>query len=151
MSSSGGRKRGSSTPNVDLMGNMARINWASDTAVSDREYYLPPMDVYEKGDRLVIEMELPGVKKESINLFATDEMITVEGIKTEVNIGPQASGQRVSYLQIERKFGRFYREIELPAACDLNDIRASHNKGILLIEVRIIEDRRGRKKRITIE
>jgi len=117
----------------------------------DRTEYSPPMDIYERGDGVTVEIELPGVPRENINVFSSGRVITVEGTKVEKNITEAAGGKRVSYIQFERKFGKFTRDIELPVPCDTTKAKARYQKGILTIEVPKIEDRRGRKIRIEVE
>lgn len=128
-----------------------QLRWAGERPGQEPEAYLPPMDIYELGDSLIIELELSGVKREAIDLFVERNLIVVDGVKTDFPLTASADAPKVSYLQLERKFGRFHREIELPVTCDTNEVRAKFSQGILVIELKKIQEQRGRRRRVAVE
>lgn len=132
-------------------GRRVRLVWMGKSMIGEAEAYLPPWDIYESGDTLFIEMELPGVKREAIEVSVENNLIVVEGRKVDAGVGSPVKGEKVSFLQIERKFGRFRREIELPVPCDTNHVRARLANGILIIELKKVLNQRGIKKRIKVE
>ncbi len=114
--------------------------------------YIPAMDIYEKGDSLFIEVDLPGVKKESIQVSILNCLIKIEGRKNEIAISSENPGKRrTNFLQLERKFGSFMREIELPSACNTSEISATYENGILKIEVKRVRDMRAEQRKIKVE
>ncbi len=139
----GGGQRRSPAPSVKLI-------WAPESGV-EADVYKPPVDVYENEDSVLMELELPGVKKESIQVSVTRNVVRVEGIKGDISVSVYKEAGRVSFHQFERKFGKFFREIELPVPCNTKEARAWHDKGILTIEVKKIKERRGEVRRIPVE
>ena len=103
-------------------------------------------DIYETDDSLEFEIELPGISKAALDVYVSADTILVEGVKKE-----HGYPKRVNYLCMEREFGKFYRLIEIPAACDTKNVKAVFRRGILHIILKKIEDRRGRRKKIDFE
>jgi HSP20 family protein len=109
------------------------------------------MDIYEKSEFLVIEVELPGMKKEHIEIYVSRDLVTIEGTKADLKVHARDTGGRISYLQLERKLGRLKREVKLPVACDTREVKATYKDGLLVIEFKKIKDRRGQRRRIPVE
>lgn len=127
------------------------LRWDTEEDGSEVKFNNPPMDIYEKADSVVIEIELPGMKKEDIEVWVSHHLVTVEGSKEDIELCKMEAGKkRISYLQLERKLGRFRREIELPITCNTREGKASYEAGILVIEFQKIQDRRGAKRRIPV-
>lgn len=133
------------------LSSRVRLTWSPRGTGREEQTYPPTMDVYEKADSLVIELELPGVNKKDIEIFVASSLVTVQGIRSDVKHGSGPTGRKISFLQLERKLGRFYRKIELPVPCNTQGARAVYDKGILKIEFTKIVDRRGGRKRIPVE
>jgi len=134
-----------STPQV-------RVMWHPEESAAEVKAHIPAMDIYEKDDAVVIEIELPGMKREDINVFVAHNLVMVEALKEDVNICQEASGRkRITYLQLERKLGRFRREIELPITCNTREAKAAYDRGVLIMEFKKIKDRRGEKRKIPVE
>jgi HSP20 family protein len=132
------------------VGGKTKIMWAGDQQGVEAEQFIPLTDIYELEDSLVVEVELPGLKRESIGVFVEGDHLVIEGTKADVPVAdPVAKGQ-FSYLQIERKFGRYSRVIELPVACDTKSVSASYRGGVLIVEIKKIKDQRGGRTRIEV-
>ncbi|HUT55203.1 MAG TPA: Hsp20/alpha crystallin family protein [bacterium] len=135
---------GSQSPRV-------RVLWDTEEPTVEVKTLLPAMDIYEKDDAVVIEIELPGVKKENIEVYVAHNLVAVEGLKEDIGlVRPGSGGKRVSFLQLERKLGVFRREIELPITCNTREGKASYESGVLVIEFKKISDRRGERRRIPV-
>ncbi len=103
-------------------------------------------NVSEGVDRLVVEIETPGVPRDALSLWVSRGLIVVEGEK------PAAiSGERVRFHCMERDVGRFRRVLEIPCPVDTAGIRARYAAGILTITLPKIEDRRGERRKVPIE
>jgi len=151
---SGARDRKSQTGSVgtrEALNTGAGVMWSTQRMGQDAEAYPPPMDMYEKGDNLVIELELPGVNKQDIEVCVLSNQVTVEGIKTEAGQSREVLGKGISFLQLERKLGGFFRRIELPVPCNTREARAWYDKGVLVIEFKKIKNKRGERIRIPVE
>jgi len=133
------------------MDRKMKVFWTGEKPAGEPEEFDPPMDIYETEDSLVMEVELPGMDKTSLHLFVEGDKLIMEGSKTEDEPDKNALGERLSFLQIERKFGRFYREISLPVACNSNEAKAAFEQGVLTVRMPVIKEKRGRRKQIPIE
>ncbi len=90
----------------------------------------PHVDVYDHGKELVVTAELPGIKREDINVKLMENTIIISGEKkTEEKV------ERSDYLRLERSYGSFNRTLNLPEGLDSKNIKASFKDGVL--EVRI--------------
>ena len=105
----------------------------------------PKADVFMLDDKLVVELEVPGVDPDKIDLSFIKNNLFVSGAKAEKKVS-----QKGTYICMERGFGKFYRSIELPFPIDTKKIKAIYRNGILRVEAEKISDKRGAPKRIKI-
>jgi HSP20 family protein len=89
----------------------------------------PPLNVFRKGDDVVIITEVPGVKKSDLHIEAKGNTIRIAGSKS---VGRDAS---TSVHRIERRSGTFDRVISLPIEIDADGIKAESREGILALFV----------------
>ena len=107
----------------------------------DGEYdFIPPVDVIEKGNEIIIEMEIPGVDRENIQLFFAKGIISIKGIKKS-----RVSGNNDSFHRIERNYGKLHRNIAIPYLIHEVNIKAEVKKGVLNI-ILIKKDEQSDKK-----
>lgn len=92
--------------------------------------YFPTVDVYENTVELCIEMEIPGVNPDEVNVEIQGNTLRVSGMKKD----PLLS-KGVRYVRMERGFGRFSRELEIPDRFDLNKVEARFADGVLMIRI----------------
>eukprot|EP01118_Nematostelium_gracile_P007358 TRINITY_DN239_c0_g1_i1.p1 TRINITY_DN239_c0_g1~~TRINITY_DN239_c0_g1_i1.p1 ORF type:complete len:152 (-),score=51.19 TRINITY_DN239_c0_g1_i1:203-658(-) len=106
--------------------------------------YTPPFDLVDNKDYFNITMDLPGVKKEDIEIDISggDKLLTITGNRPCPNRELEASR---TYL--ERGCGRFQRRIDLPKGLNAEQIEAIFNEGILEISIpkSLQEDKRKSK------
>src|SRR4051812_31561335 len=77
----------------------------------------PTMDVIDTDSAYRLVVDLPGVKKEAIQVSVFENTVTVSAELAEEN-GGNAEGEEQGWLLRERQFGRFSRSIALPEAVD---------------------------------
>ena len=104
-------------------------------------------DVHSDGQRYVIEVDLPGVEPDEVEVYALGDNVVVEGTKEERK--PPRS-VRPKYERAERDYGPFRRVFELPGPADLSRTMATLKAGVLRISVPCIVDRRGRARRVKV-
>ncbi len=106
----------------------------------------PSLDVYENADALCIELEIPGVNPDEVNVEVVGRTLVIAGMKRDplVNKG-------VRYIRMERGFGKFRREMDIPEIFDLEKVDAGFSDGILIIRIARSENKAKLIKRITIE
>jgi len=94
--------------------------------------WMPPLEMSERDHRLVITLELPGLKKEDIAVNLTDEGLVIEGERAH-----DAATRNDEWFTTERTYGRFYRVVPLPEGVDFKEVRATFRNGVLEISVPI--------------
>jgi HSP20 family protein len=90
----------------------------------------PKTDIYEEEDKVVLEMEVPGLHEEDINLTIEGNTLTISGERRQ-----KQERKKGRYQRVERYYGSFSRSFTLPASVDPNSIQASHEHGVLHISM----------------
>jgi HSP20 family protein len=89
---------------------------------------LPPTDVRETSEAHVLEIELPGLKPEDVDVSVETDALVICGQKTE-----ETADATAAYRINERRFGHFERMFPLPADVDRKKIQAQFRDGVLRI------------------
>lgn len=107
--------------------------------------WAPRIEAFQKGDRFIVRAELPGLKKDDIQVELTDEALTVRGERRE-----EHEEEREGYFHSEREYGRFQRTIPLPEGVIGESAQASFKDGVLEISMQAppAETRHGRRLEI---
>ena len=105
----------------------------------------PSIDIYEEGDDVVVKAELPGMKKEDIEVNLSDDSITISGEKKK-----EEKVERKGYFRHERSYGSFARSFSLPSEVRTDDAKAEFRDGVLEIRVPKTEEAKKRVKKVTI-
>jgi HSP20 family protein len=92
------------------------------------EGWTPALDVYEDKDKITVKTELPGMRKEDIEVSLDGNTLTIAGERKS----EEEKKERETYRS-ERYFGRFQRSITLPTPVDATKIQANYKDGILTI------------------
>ncbi len=106
----------------------------------------PTVDVYEADGNLVIEAELPGVKKDDISVTYEDGILTIEGQRKEEK---EVKGAR--YYASERFTGAFSRSFAVPEGIDPNKISAEYKDGILKVQVPLPPEAKKQPVKISVK
>jgi len=92
--------------------------------------FIPPMDIYETENELVLTAEIPSVPQEDINIIIKDNILTIEGERRfERNI------QEEGYRRIERNYGPFKKSFTLPTDVNKEKVDAQLKDGVLYIHL----------------
>jgi len=92
--------------------------------------WAPKIDVFEKNGDLVVKAELPGAKKEDIEVSLEDGSLVIHGEKkTEGEV------KEANYYRMEQSYGSFHRRLALPFETTADQITATYTGGILEIHV----------------
>lgn len=92
--------------------------------------FSPLMDIYEAAGAYVIEMDLPGFSEKDFTITLTDSILRIDGVKSH-----EKAEVAMSYICMERHFGRFSRIIEIPPSFDPDHMQSSYARGVLKIMV----------------
>ena len=88
---------------------------------------LPPVDVWEDGEKIVVEAEIPGLKSDQIEISVIGDELSLKFQR------PDLAEDGVKYYRRERLAGSFTRLVRLPAEVDAAGIRAELHDGVLHI------------------
>lgn len=94
----------------------------------ERGRWTPALDLYEKGNDLIVEAELPGIPREAVKVSCTDNTLTIQGETKK-----ETEEKREGYYRAERRSGSFYRTLTLPEAVDFEKAKAQFRDGVLQI------------------
>ena len=102
--------------------------------------WTPALDVYEDKDSFIVKAELPGMKKEDIEVSLHDGSLSISGErKTE------SKREDSEVYRAERFFGRFQRTVSLPTTVAADKVKAAYTDGILTITLPKTEEAKPRK------
>jgi len=98
-----------------------------------------PMDAWRDHDEFVVELDLPGVDPDSIDLDVEGNVVTVRAER------PQAADHQNDMITAERPRGVFSRQLVLGESLDTDHIRAGYDAGVLVLRIPIAERAKPRK------
>ena len=95
-----------------------------------RADWAPAVDIIEEKNRYLLAADIPGVRREDVDITLEDNVLTIKGIRTARDT---TDGER--YTRRERAHGRFARQFTLPDTTDSSNISAAVKDGVLAIEI----------------
>jgi HSP20 family protein len=101
---------------------------AEDPAVSAT--FVPAVDVYEDAERLVLKLEIPGVKSEDLDIRLENQTLSIKGERKF-----EQTEKAENFHRIERRFGSFVRSFTLPQTVDTENVTASTDAGVLTVSL----------------
>ena len=104
----------------------------------------PALDVHEDKDNFVVKAELPGMKREEIDISLHDGTLSIAGERKSEEKFKDAETHRT-----ERFVGRFQRSLTLPAPVAADKIRAEYRDGVLTVTLPKTEE--AKPKRIDVQ
>lgn len=113
--------------------------------VSPEGRWTPATDVYEGPRRIVLEMEMPGVRRADIEVRLTANSLTISGERRLTGEGSE--GQR--FHRVERNYGPFSRSFSIGVSVEPERARAKLANGVLRLE--LAKSERGGTQEIKVE
>ena len=98
-----------------------------------------PMDAYRQDGRFVVNIDLPGVDSDSIDLTIEQNVLTIHAERK----GPM--DEDAERIVAERTFGTFSRQLFLGESLDVENLKADYESGVLTIEIPVAEAAKPRK------
>jgi len=99
-------------------------------AMMRQAMWTPVVEVFEKGNKFIVQADLPGMKKEDITLEVDESKLILKGERRSKH-----EEKREGYFRSERSYGSFFRSIPLPEGVTTKDIVAHFKDGVLEIEM----------------
>lgn len=120
---------------------MAKAGEAGEGGVPGK--WMPPVEVLQRGDRLVICVDLPGISRESVEVEIQRDRVIVQGERKVPAKASDAPGFRRS----ERSYGPFHRTVPLPDGADPDTAQAALRDGVLEVSLLMpkLSERRGKR------
>lgn len=110
------------------------------------EGWRPAMDITETPEAVVIHTELPGLRKEDIEVTVQDGTLTIKGEKKqESKVGEEHR------MRTERFYGSFHRTLSLPSHVDASQIKGTYTNGVLELSLPKKEEAKPRSVKIEVK
>lgn len=138
-------------PLKDLMALQERMNKLFDETFSrgqqeqEAGVWSPAVDILERGDAIILKMEVPEVDQEAIEIKMEGNTLTIKGERRL-----EEGTKREDYHRRERPYGRFSRSFSLPNTVDQSKITASHKDGILRLLLPKKEETRPKQIKVEV-
>lgn len=121
-------------------------SWLPRFGLLEREEISPTVDIFEEGGDVVVKAELPGMKKEDIDVNITDDTITISGEKKK-----EEKVEKKNYYRLERSHGSFTRSFRMPTEVQTDKAKANFKDGVLEVRIPKTEEAKKKEKKIPIE
>ncbi len=115
------------------------LRWPSEAVLA------PAIDMYEEGDTLVLEAEVPGLEKGDVEIDVTGDVLTIKGTKEK-----EEKVERKDYFRYERSAGAFTRSVRLPFDVQVDKMTAKLEKGVLEVRAPKTEAAKAGTRKIEI-
>src|SRR5678809_65812 len=109
-----------------------------------RGAWAPSVDIYENKDQIVLEAELPGMKKEDFDLSIENSVITLRGERRF-----EKTDESDNYHRVERSYGQFTRSFTLPQTVSAEGATAEYNNGVLRVTLPKKEETKARRIQVS--
>lgn len=107
--------------------------------------WAPEIDVFEKDDRLVTRVDLPGLKKDDVKIEVIDGYLAISGERKS-----EAEEKKDNYFRCEREYGNFSRAVPLPEGVKAEEITATFADGVLEVSVPLPVKADAKPRRVEI-
>jgi HSP20 family protein len=93
--------------------------------------FTPAVDIKENDGEIRLELELPGLKPDQVEIMAENGVLTIRGEKRS----ERKEGEDSRYQVVERSYGTFVRSFQLPPGVDEDQIKAEFENGVLALSI----------------
>lgn len=105
----------------------------------------PAVDIFDKAGEVVIHAELPGMKKEDIDVRVENNVLTIRGKKEQ-----RDEVTEEGYFRSERHYGAFSRSFSLPTTVEPSKIAAQYKDGVLTLSIPKAEEAKPRQIEVKV-
>ena len=127
-----------------LWSGTSRSSWTPETVFGPSDW-APAIDVFQRGNDLVIRADVPGLSKDDITVDIADDQLSIRGERRYDH-----EEERDGVFRSERSYGSFCRVIPLPQGAIADSAKATFNNGVLeiVLQAPSFDVRRGRRVEI---
>lgn len=129
---------------TNIWGGSSGPSWAADTMFGPSDW-TPAIDMFQRGNDLVVRVEVPGLSKDDVTVDIADDQLTVRGERRYDH-----EEERDGVFRSERSYGSFCRVVPLPQGAIADSAKATFNNGVLeiVLQAPSFDVRRGRRVEI---
>jgi HSP20 family protein len=117
--------------------------WSGTVTPGPEGVWAPAVDIHERDDALVLLVDLPGLRREDIDLRVDADGLTIRGARSR--------GDGDGDIRLERPMGEFQRAFRIGVPIDAGGAEASYRDGVLWIRLPRAERRDARRVRVPVE
>jgi HSP20 family protein len=125
-------------PMRDMVGIQEEVNsifdrffgrniWDDGESIDTQNWY-PRVDISENDDEFIVQTELPGLKKDDVQITFDNGALKIEGERKQEKVD-----KNINYHRVERAYGKFSRVFQVPSQIQANKISADFKDGLLNI------------------
>lgn len=140
----GGLTRGSALSPWSLVGESDDL-FSLPATRQGTTIWSPPLEVFERGDELVVRADLPGLSKEDVNVEVENEVLTISGERRQ-----DYEDTSEGYYRSERRYGAFSRSIPLPEDVEADQVKANFRDGVLEVTMPKPQQESSQRRRIDV-
>ena len=107
--------------------------------------WTPAIDLYEDKDNLIVKAELPGMKRQEIDISVHDGTLTISGERKH-----EEKSQDGEPYRSERFFGRFHRTLALPKPVEPDKAKANYHEGLLTVILPKTEEAKPKQIQVNV-
>jgi HSP20 family protein len=104
-----------------------RTEWLRSATTGE---WLPEIEMFQRGDQLVIHADLPGLKKEDVKIDVTEDTLTIQGERKR-----EHEEEKEGVYRSERSYGSFFRVVSLPEGAMSDQAKATFKDGVLEVSM----------------
>jgi HSP20 family protein len=116
------------------------------TAPTGERMWAPAVDICEDKDNLVLTFEIPGIRDKDVNVSITDDLLSVRGDRRF-----DRDVKDESYHRLERVYGKFERNVQLPMPVQADKVKAVYRDGVLEITLPKAEEVKPKQIKIDVQ
>lgn len=107
--------------------------------------FVPPVDIYEDEHKVVLKLEVPGMKQEDLDVRVENNTLTIRGERKF-----EKEEKEENFHRIERRYGSFYRAFTLPNTVNTENVEAGYDAGVLKIELQKRAEAKPRQIKVSV-
>src|SRR3979411_259042 len=107
--------------------------------------WIPPVDIYQNGNELVLKAELPDMKREDIEITVDNNTLTLKG---EKKLSDEVKDEQ--FHRIARRYGSFSRSFSFPPTVDATKVSAEYKNGVLTLKLPPREEAKPRQIQVNV-
>ncbi len=92
--------------------------------------FVPPVDIYEDEHKIVLKLEVPGLKESDLDIQLENNVLTIRGERKF-----EKEEKEENFHRIERRYGSFFRSFTIPNTVNPESVKAAYDAGVLRLEL----------------